>query len=617
MKRQWWLAKNPETAGQIMRSRLSIIRSAGEKRRALFHELAKAYGCDLRDATIPQAPSLTLSFNYSRSYIDTWVSQLCKSRVLPKVETTGGDFDAREKARGMNLLFGAEFERLGIYDEDAVWTRDSGVFGLAAAYVCEEFGRPVVERVLPGEFDFDAYEWKMGRGRTLYRTRAYDKYVCAELYPEKRDEILAATSSKLDDVSDVDAKDHDLVTVTMGWRLPSKPGAGDGRYIVAIDKATLEFEEYEHDEFPFAFFPRTKPVVGFIGDSIMTEMLSGQRELDKLNARAQDAIEQVGVPFIFIKRGSVNKSKITNAGGVVAAVFEVDNPQSDVFVANYQPMSGQVLQWKEDLISKMAAVSTVSPMAAMGEKPTGITAASALQLLDDQESERKLIPQRNREQFYVQIAKLIKRVVEGIPGYTVLAKDGGQVVSVKPKEIMLDDKELVYSVMPTNYAARSPAARTQQAQDLMALNPNLPPAQVFKSLDVPEMESFTKKETAIEDWITKQCEMIRKGKSQDANGDPIVPDPYMVRHDGGALGLRVVSQQVAMASCNEEPNDRVDRLRQYGVAMAEIAKKAAQPAEPPPPPMPGGPMPPGMPPPNGMGMPPAAPPMMPPQGMPS
>lgn len=614
---QWWQQTNQELAGQKMRERLRRARASGQKRRELFRELAKGYGVNLQDATTPQQPSHVLSFNYARSYLDTWVSQLCKSRVLPQVITTGGDYDARKQAEGMNLLFEATFERCGVFDLDPQWTRDSGMFGTGIAYVCEEFAAPCVERVLPSELDFDAYEWRMGKGRTLFRSRPYDRYQLIETYPDYEAEILGAPSAKLEDDTDVQSPDHDLVMVGMGWHLPSSPDADDGRFCVTIEGCCLEYEPYEYDSFPFAFFPRVLPVIGMMGDSIMSEMLPGQRELDRLTDRTSDAIDSVGVPRIFVPPGWSGKAKLLK--GVNAGVFEVPDP-SKVVCVNFEPISPTVGVHQENVIQKMSAVSTVSPMAAMGEKPTGITAASALQLLDDQESERKLIPQRNREQFYVQIARLLKRVCSQLKKYTVLAKNGGQAISVTPGKVMLDDAKLIYTVMPTSYLAKTPAARTQQAQDLLALNPNLPPSQIFKALDIPDLVQYTALESAVYDWICKTCEAILEGKTKDDEGEPIAVDPYMVLLDKGKTAVQTVAKYVAKASCDGVPGDRIDRLRQFGVACQKEADKSAQAPPPPPgvtPPMTGAPMPPpeGMPP---AGMPPMPPNMPPPQqGMPS
>ena len=379
-----WYLSDSEVAGRKCLTRIRKIRDANRGQRELFYRWADMYGQDIRTGRSPIMRNTTrLNFNYCKSYLDTWVSQICKSRVLPMCMATGGSYEAREKAAGLNLFWEALFDRLGVTDEDAVITRDAGIFGIAVVYIAEEFGEPIYDRVLPTELDFDNFEWRKGKGRTLYRTRAVDRTVAAEMYPDFEEEIFAAPVSLIDDEQSQSANtvDNDLIDLRYAWHLPSSPKSSDGKFIVCIEGATLEFEDYEYDQFPFAFFPRSRPVCGLVGDSLVQEMSSGQEEVDQMSSRIQEAVKLLGVPRLLRKRsGKVNTNKVNDQVGGIIDVNSLD----DVKEWNAEPINPQVLQYFEMIISKMSAVSTVSPMAARGEKPAGITAASALQLMDDQ-----------------------------------------------------------------------------------------------------------------------------------------------------------------------------------------------------------------------------------------
>lgn len=570
-----------------MMARIRKIRSSSNGRRELLFRWAEMYGQDIRTGRAPILRNTTrLNFNYSKNYLDTWVSQICKSRVIPMVMTTGGTYEAREKAAGLNLFWEAMFDRLDVYDQDPVITRDAGLFGLAVMYVAEELGQPICERVLLTEIDIDDYEWRAGKGRTFYRTRAVDRCVAAEMYPDAEKEIFAAPAASIDERNVGNANDceHDLIDIRYGWHLPSGPDADDGKFCVAIEGATLEFEDYEYEDLPFAWFPRTRPVVGLFGDSLIQEMSSGQEELDQMSARIQEAIKLLGVPRILVKEGDINTNHLNDQ---VGGIIHVKDPMS-IKEWNAEPISPQVTQYYEMIIAKMAAVSTVSPMAARGEKPAGITAASALQLMDDQESERKIVPQRNRERFYVQLAKLIKRVCENIPGFQVNAKDGNQAVTVKLDEVKLDDDDLIYTVTPTSFIAKTPAARMQQAHDLMNLG-RLEPENVFKFLDIPDMASETALLTARKDFICKTLESIIR------TGEYVGPDPFMDLN----MAKKLVGDYLAKSGIDGVDEDRLELLRNFGKTvyrMLNLPVPGEMPAPAAPPGMPpGGPPAPGMP----------------------
>lgn len=562
---KWWLADDEEKVRTRVIKRIKDLRAASHARRELFYRYADFYGTSIRYAHRPEKAGYRLSrlsYNYLKSYLDTWVSQLCRSKVLPQVACTGGTIEAEKSAESLNLFFEALFDRLGAFDLDPIVTRDAGCFGTGITYVGREFDQPFIQRVLCTEVDYDEFEWRNGLGRSFYWSVPMDRSVLCEMYPDAESAIVIAPPASVDDrdQGEVDGMtQHDLVTVRYAWHLRSGPDADDGRFglFVEAPQGCLMCEEYEHDDLPFAFMPCTMPLAGFWGESLVSQMASGQAELEFYFQRLQDEALLMNVSQIVVREGSkVNVQKLNNESGSVLSVRDPGDIQS--FQTSANP---NLIPYIQFLIEKMAQVSTVSPMAAMGQQPTGITAARALQLMDDQESERKIVPQRNRERFFIQLAKLLKRQCEDIGDYAVAAKskDNGSMMEIKLGEINLDDKSLVYSVMPTNFAAKNPSARVQQADDLMKLGA-MQPQDTNRFLQIPDVQRTTMLMNARRDYIASVLEnIIYKGEAGE-------PDAMM---DLG-LARTMAGDYYALAMRMKVDDKRVQMIRDFAVLCEKL-----------------------------------------------
>jgi hypothetical protein len=585
----WWTSdEDPDLTRKRLIGRIKEIRTKAKGRRDMFYRYADFYGTSLRYAHRPEKGGALrdsrLTFNYARSYLDTWVSQMCKSRVLPMVSTTGASNDDQKRARGLNLFFGASFDRCGVFRKDPIWTRDAGIFGTGIAYTCEDDGKPCVMRVLPTEIDYDEFEWRNGPGRSFYWTVPMDRQVLKAKYVGSGKEgreleraIDHAPQASVDDAeaSEADTVNHDLVTVRLAWHLPSGHGKEDGRMGVFIDTATLAWEPYEYDDLPFSFFPRTQPLAGFWGDAIMPLLIPGQSEMDFMSDRLQEEALMMTVSQLMFRRGAkISKNKDSNE---TAAHIEVDDVNADVKALQLQH-NPALIPYIEFLKTNMGTMSTVSPMAAMGEKPTGITAAKALELMDDQDNERKLVPQRNREAFYIDIARKLKRVAEGIPKFRILARDKRSIVDVELSKVKLDDDALVYEVQPSSALAKTISARIQDAMDMVKLG-SLPPDEVNDWLQIPDREAQSRIAGAMKEWIVSELE----GALYDGKAPEVHPLMNM------ALARKLCGDYFALGSNQKAPAENLQLIADFAVMLQKTQEMQNPPAAPA-----GGPAPPGV-----------------------
>ena len=567
---RWWLAKSvdDEPHKKII-PRVQSLRDAGQQRRDTFFRLADIYGIDLRTGMAARTVK-RLSLNHAKNILNTYVSQMVRTRVMPMVTPVGADFDRQEAARLMSLVIQAEFDRAGVNDMDAVFTRDMALFGITAALPCVEHNRIVLDRIIPTELDFDEYEWRRGNGRTMYQSFPMDRQVMKELYPDNEEAIDAAPPADLEDSqsqSAFTAVSHDLILVRRAWHARSSPDAEDGKFAAVIDGATLEYEDYDDIEVGPIFMTASKPVIGLVGESLMEDMSTAQEELDVMSERVQASHWLVGVPRFLIRRGA--KLAIQKINNRIGGILETDNPAADVVPFAADAVPPQTYQYFQSLPGWMAQISGVSQMASQSEKPADITAARALELLDDIESDRKVVAQRNRESFYVQIAKRFLKLMREIDGYKVIAKEGAKAIEIVMGDLKISEGEYLFTVMPTNFMAKTPARRLQQAQDLVNMK-LLPPEKVARTIGIPDLETETSLMNAPYDAIEKRLSAIVR------TGDYHPPHAML----NLAYGQKRAGEYYCRGEVDGLPEERLELLRRFATDCAAAANPPPPPPDP-------------------------------------
>ena len=579
---RWWLAPDIEAGPhKKLLPRIQSLRDAGQMRRDKFFRLADIYGVDIRTGRDARNVK-RLSLNYAKNILNTYVSQMVRTRVLPMVTPVGDSWDKQEAARLMNLYIQAEFDRAKVLDMDAVWTRDMALFGIACAFVTDEHDRVVVDRIIPTELDFDEYEWRRGNGRTLYQTFPVDRQVLKELYadvPGAEQAIDMAPPADFEDSQSQSAftnVSHDLILVRRAWHARSSPTAKDGKIAVVIDGATLEYDEFNGDTPAPCFMVASKPIIGLVGESLMEDMSTGQEEIDVMAERVQAAHWLVGVPRFLVRRGA--KIAIQKLNNRIGSVLEVENPAADIAAFAADAIPAQTYQYFQQIPQWLSAISGVSQMASASQKPADITAARALELMDDVESDRKIVAQRNREEFYVTIAKRMLEKARELGDYKVLAKDGAKAVEIGLGDVDMAEGEYLFTVMPTNFMAKTPARRLQQAQDLVNMK-LLPPEKVARTVGIPDLETETSLMNAPFDIIEKRLSAIVR------DGDYHPPHSMM----NLAYGQKRAGEYYCRGEVDGLDDDKLESLRKFATECGRLMRPPPEPAPMPSAPPPGGP----------------------------
>lgn len=580
---RWWREEEPTGAyhtAKRMRERQSD-RIAGLLVNYCLYEDWPALGFSPADYCVVRVGNTRkMTDNVVRSCCDTVRSEVIQSRPRPMFLTEGGDWTERRRGESMGkfvegVYYESDFDRLAslVALEALV-----GNAGAVRVYEDPDTGRAGIERIPGHEVWVDERDAYYGKPRSLYLTRYVDREILAEHYPDSVQDIKEAQRDREWGwrAGDGDAE-IDQVLVVEAWHLPSKKGGTDGRHVIVISSGTLLDEPWESPHFPIVILRWKHPLQGFWGRSLADELQGYQRAINRTNRDIEDGQELHAHTKIAIERGSkINRGHFGADAGTFVE-FDRQPPVPLVFPS----VSPDVYQRNQVLYTRSYETSGVSTMAARAESPRGVESGRAMRTLADMQSKRFLDFQRAYEQFYVDVARevvrLMERLTESDPSYEVVYRGKRRVEKIKWREVRLDESSYVLQVWPTNLLPTTPGGRLEAIAEMvntgLAQAVGLGPEQITKLLDFPDTESAFASVTASWDLVEQLLEQIL----EDGDDGYEDPEPFY----NLSLCLLIAIRHYQQWKLWKVPEDRMELLRQW-IAQVKIQIKQAQKPDAPP-----------------------------------
>lgn len=564
----------------------------------------------------------TLPDNICRSQVDTLTAKIAKQRPLPQVVTSHGDWKAQRKGKKLSQLIDGVQTKVRFFEQKAKrQVRDALVFGRAFFKVVPSGRQILGERMFPWEVHFDTRDAQHGEPRNAYHVTTVDKGVLIERFARTEsgglrrklveaieNAVSASPMDERDQVYDVDVT-TDRVQVVEAWHLCDSDEHDEdpehhctGRHVVAVQGMALVDEVWTWPTFPFAALVYQEPLAGIHGAGLVEQLEGFQFEIDETNRRVSEMYAMSGSLVVVPDGGGVVESELVNGVGTVLHTSPNPAMQPSVFKMDLvHPGHGARIA---ELVNRGFQATGVSSMSAASTKPAGVTAAVALQALDDVETERFILFGRQYEAFCLDVARLITRCVRDIAdeygdvSIPVQLKSG--VLSLSWKDIAIDDFDL--KVFPTSMLPQQPGARLQVLQDLMNAG-LIDRTMFFRLLDSPDLAAAMELETSGEELVDEILQrFLDVDDEESAEGQYIPPDPYLDLE----YCKKRAHQHLSRARLDGAPEYVLELLRRFALDAIELQARANPPPPPPgPPPMPGPPPGPPMPPPD-----------MPPPGLP-
>lgn len=575
---KWWKA---QSKAELCRQVVETAAFLKEQQQYRFRQMAifmRLYGnmplfnwAGASIQKIPQNLGLPMdrpTMNVVQSCIDTIVSRLTQSKPRPLFLTDAGDTKMRNLAKQMNRFIPGEFYQVDLYKKGVVTLRDSLISGTGAIKIFEGPSKKVeAERTMITELFVDPNDSIYGNPRQLFQLKLVDRSVLDEMF-SSGSIVDQAQQAFPDNAADSQKTIADQVMVVEAWHLPSGDEASDGRHVIACTSGILLDEKWTRDRFPFAFLHGNPPQFGFWGQGMAEQLMGTQVEINQLLMTITQSIKLVGVPRVFVEKGSkIVKAHLNNQ---VGAIVEYSGTMPSYQVAPC--VAPEMYQQLERLIQQAYQQSGVSALAATAQKPAGLNSGEAIRNYNDLQSDRFASLSKRYEDFYTDLAYLVcdtaKDIAERDGAYQTVYpnKDGTREIDLPSVDLLQDP--FVIQCFDTSSLPREPAGRLQKVTDMMQAG-LIDPQEGRRLLDYPDIEQVDRLANASEERILAALDDIVE------SGKYTPPDPFMNLQ----LAEQLCSQYYNLYVGAKLSEDKAQKLRNFFTQIQSL-KEASQPQQP-------------------------------------
>lgn len=509
-----------------------------------------------------------LRLNVIQSVTDAVASRIAKNKPLPMFLTSGGNFDQRQRAKGMNKYLE------GVFYANDVHSAKNGQLAfkeaaLLGSGMCKVFraGKEVkIERVLTSEITVDEIEAFNGAPANLYQHKFLSRDVLIADFPQHKDAIIQANANNPDAENKLTV-DH--IKVVEGWHLPSGAEAGDGRHVICVDGVDLADDEWKRDYFPFPKVDWALNMMGFWARGLAEELIGIQIEINELLIKIQKAYHLLAHPWILRQIGSqVTSDSLRNVTGTIID-YAGEKPQ----VVTHNVISPEVYQHLDRLYNRAFEIAGLSVLSAQSQKPTGLDSGVALRTFEDIESARFLTVGQAYEQFFMDMSKMIVDITreiaaDGNEKLSTKVRSGRTIEVVEWSEVELSEEDYVMKVFPVSSLPTSPAGRFQAVIERIQAG-MVTKEQGMQLLDFPDLKHETNLNLAALENIEWTISQIL----DHGNYNP--PDPIQNLE----LGIQRMQSAYLLAMTDEAPEDRLKDLRTWMDQAQQMLSLAATPPE--------------------------------------
>lgn len=474
----------------------------------------------------------TLPYNLCRSAVDTLLAKIATQRPLPQVQTTKGSWKSQKRARKMTQFLEGEFWRQRIFEKQAKRIlKHALVYGRAVFKVWAEGDQIKTQLSKPYRVFVDP--WEGDTPRSLYELYPFDRKVAQETWGRtenggKRSAVWDALDSagRLDVSSETNWNEQghtvDRVDILEAWHLPSRPGADDGRHVVVCQGATLVDEPWEHGYFPFVVLNYNDSVTDSYWGTGLVEQLEGyQYEINLTAEKVSEQYQMSGVGVIVADGSHIHDQEIRNGITIMRRKAGAENP----VVFQMDLVNEHMRQRPRELTEDGLNDAGLSQMSVQSQKPAGITAAVALQTLDDVETQRFMTFGRAWETFCLELAERFcdcaKQIADEYGDHAVSVPMGGGLVELSWKDVYVDGVEM--RPFPASTLPQQPAARKQVLTDWYNSGVISRETYISQVMNGADLQAESDLETAAQTAVDEVLQAML-----DADGDEVAEEEAFI-----------------------------------------------------------------------------------------
>lgn len=584
---QWWKSEpGPDLANSVW-SQIYQLVQADKPRIQQYNTHARLYGNQVNPmnntgftittVNAGQSPSRDrIAYNLVQSCIDTLTSKISKNKPKPFFLTSKGDSKKQRKAKKLDEFCTGIFYENDAYARMPLAFRDACVWGEGIIYVYDFHGRVKWERVLPYELLADFLECHPGhdKAKTLHRIKNIDRSVLKGMFP-KQAKLIETIQNTNDLLSSTTKSVSDTLTVAESWRLPSAPGGTDGLHCITIPGATLTWNDYKKDFFPFAIMRYSPRLHGFWGQGLAEQLTPIQVELNRCLMTVQRSFQLAGSFKVLLHSNSkVVKSHLDNTVGSIIT-WAGDQPPQYVTPPIVQAEIYQHIATLKQMGYEQSGISTLS---ATSQKQPGLNSGKAQREAVDIETDRFQTVGQAYEAFSLTLSRLSVSVAgdayeehgelnQKVPGKKFLS-------TIDWGDVDLEEDDYVMQIFPVSKLPSDPEGRLETIQEMMQ-GGLIQPDTGRRLLDYPDLDEEENLANAQLDYLHQILDSIVD------DGKYIAPEP----DDNLMAALKLGVEYLAVGKRDNLDHRRLDMLRDF---IKEV-NTLTQAGMPPPPPTVGAP----------------------------
>ena len=411
LKKRWFQVEDEEQQATLVHAAISQWQTMQQWRNWDLLKYSRLYGTQfvgfaslVNNRVIStrnrNANPLACSFNGTKSSIDTVTAKIAQHKPVVQFNVTDGDWTSHKIAEMRDRFIAGLFFENDLYAKGRQAFLDSAVWGDGLIQVYAKNGRIHYERIFPGDIYINPSEVVTANNLTEMAIQKLMDRTDAYMMLDEDPKVLDAPQVKIA-IDGVFSDDSDLIKLNEIWHLPSFPGAGDGRHVIATENAIISDEEWKHSNFPFARITCMPNMYGYWGTGICELLQNTQLQYDEISYAINESIELGGYFKIFNQ--SAENIVVEELDNEIGSVLRGDAPPTSLLWELVQPEIWQRLATLKD---EFYQLSGVSQMNAMSEKPAGDESGVALREANDIYTERFSIWTESFQDFYLMVARL-------------------------------------------------------------------------------------------------------------------------------------------------------------------------------------------------------------------
>lgn len=511
---------------------------------------------------------LKASFNLTAVIIDTLTAKLASIESVPQAVTNKGNSKGRKLAEDLNHLIKGIFHKGNISHTIQLAFRDAMIKRLGYLKVLRDEEEGIkVERLYFDEVIIDPADGYYNDPYKCIQRKAVPVHVAKSMYPEFLKDIEAC---EVKEIRLYNTRNYTpCITIAESWC--KNTYIEGGRHTISIETATLLDEKWDRDYLPIIKVDYNEPVVGYMGNSVVDDLLPIQMEIDRIILSMQAILKTMSVPSWLVDTNSqMNKNHRTNKIGLI---WEGDFKNGIApILHNGAAMPPEIMQAVEFFIQQGYARAGLTPMDTQGMQKTGTgnQSGEALKTMTDIKSERWQLLQHNFEKKHVEVAKIILKELQGTK-FKVSAID--RIIGLKEisaKVIPKTSDSYVLRMYPVSSLPDSIPDLIDSVSQMLQLGV-IQPSQVPDLFNMPDIDASVALQSAPRKVIDKKLEEMLDTQVYTN------PEPY---HDLDYAATAAM-QQYNWAQYNDQPEEHLALLRRYiNDVQALLAQRPPPPQSP-------------------------------------